>query len=87
MKFISKRAAQIAMTKAEKAYKSAISAFYDSRGLDTYLSTYDKLQADIETARLHGVEVYDSARAQGFYVQSYHFGYNATRELISDNVD
>lgn len=85
MKFISKRAAQIAMTKAEKAYKSAISAFYDSLRRGDGL--YDKLQADIETARLHGVEVYDSARAQGFYVQSYHFGYNATRELISDNVD
>lgn len=87
MTSISKRAAQIAMTKAEKAYKAAIGTFYDSRGLDTYLKTYDTLQTNIETARLHGVKVYDSARAQGFYVQSYHFGYNATRELINDNVD
>jgi endogenous inhibitor of DNA gyrase (YacG/DUF329 family) len=31
--------------------------------------------------------VYDAAHAQGFYVYSWHFGANATRDLIAANMD
>jgi hypothetical protein len=41
----------------------------------------------LHIARCYAFAVYTAARAQGHYVRSYAFDYNATRELIANNMD
>lgn len=44
-------------------------------------------EAAKDAAWAYAKAVYDQARAQGFYVRSWHFGVNPTRDLIAANID
>lgn len=92
--FKSDRAAKMAMTKAEKAYVAARSAVASAR--HAYWTPADErptaealaeLEAASTKACEHAEAVYAAARAQGFWVRSWHFGHNPTRDLISANMD
>lgn len=91
--FKSERAAKIAMTKAEKAYMVTLgkagSAYCDAMntpGADP-IEESRKAEAARTAAYEHGEAVYESAKASGFYVRSWYFGPNVTRDLIAANMD
>lgn len=93
-KFVSARAAKMAYTKAEKAAKAADSAVAKRIGEARKTGYGDEEHTEIRrleqaAQRLwdEARAIYESARAQEFYVYSYHFGYNATRDLIRANID
>lgn len=101
MTFKSEQAAKVAYKKAEKAAMQTrnASAFVDQtvnaelpwdgteeRAAAREAFTKAVIAADVaawERARC----IYDAARAQGFWIKSYHFGYNPTRDLIAANID
>lgn len=92
--FKSDRAAKMAMTKAEKAYVAARSAVASAR--HAYWTPADErptaetvaeLEAASTKACEHAEAVYAAAHAQGFWVRSWHFGHNPTRDLIAANMD
>ena len=92
--FKSARAAKLAMTKAENAYKAALAAFgnkfreISSRpDHDAWSKEYEAAKSVLEDARLMGNAVYAQAQAQRFYVKTWYFGSNPTRDLIRDNMD
>lgn len=93
-KFKSDRAAKIAYTKAEKAAKAAedlVAArvrVARNEGYDTEaFSEIRRLELDAEQLWDEARAIYNAAREQRFYVHSYKFGYNATRDLIRANMD
>lgn len=93
-KFKSERAAKVAYKKAENAAKEA------DRATSVHVQEARRTgYGDEETTDIRRLEsaaqrlwdeahaIYKSAREQGFFVYSYHFGYNATRDLIRANID
>lgn len=93
-KFKSARSAKIAFTKAENAAKVADSAvakrIEEARrtgyGFDDH-AEIRKLELDAEQLWDAARAIYNAANAQEFYIYSARFGYNATRDLIRDNID
>lgn len=94
--FKSDRAAKMAMTKAEKAYVAASGARQEAQhaywrdAVNDRSKTAEALaeaEAAYAKALAHAENVYAGARAQGFWVRSWHFGHNPTRDLISANMD
>lgn len=92
--FKSDRAAKLAFRKVEKTAKAARDARvnFDCAQRETGWSE----EAFAESRRLKAIEdtawetasqVYNRVRAEGFWVRSWHFGYNPTRDLISQNID
>ena len=94
--FKSDRAAKMAMTKAEKAYVATRDARHDAQhaywrdGSSDRSKTAEALaeaEAAYTKALDHAEAVYAGAKAQGFWVRSWHFGPNTTRDLIQANMD
>ncbi len=92
--FKSNRSAQIAMTKAENAYNEARNIVNTKRHEGRDRADWETFNAELlvcedneQIARCYAFAVYTAARAQEFYVRSYAFNYNATRELIAMNID
>lgn len=94
--FKSDRAAKMAMTKAEKAYVAARGARQEAQhaywrdAVNDRSETAEALasaEAAYTKALDHAEAVYAGARAQGFWVRSWHFGPNTTRDLIQANMD
>lgn len=88
--FKSRQAAQVAMTKAEKAYYAAMAwrnEVHHGPFCARKESEYRAADAALEAARLHACAVYANAERQGLYVRSYSFGVNPTRDLILANID
>jgi hypothetical protein len=97
--FKSRRAAQLAMTKAEKAYVAAIAE--DRAALSNWVATPCNVPERVEAADArrnaalvgiklaceHAQAIYSQAFKQGFFVRSWHFGCNPTRDLIAANID
>lgn len=91
--FKSRRAAQIAMTKAERLYENAMvlcNGAYQRgmqiEGVDP-LAYFESMRANRDAAFDNGAAIYAAARAHGFYVRCYFFGPNTTRDLIAANMD
>lgn len=94
--FKSDRAAKMAMTKAEKAYVAMRDARQEAQHAYWRDATNDRSKTEEALASAeaaytkavdHAEAVYAGARAQGFWVRSWHFGYNPTRDLIAANMD
>lgn len=91
--FKSALAAKSAMTKAERAYVDAMGKAGSirhqsfSEGWENGEAARQEAKAAMEAARLHAQAVYDQAQAQGFWVKSWYFSHNPTRELILNNMD
>jgi hypothetical protein len=92
--FKSERAAKMAYTKSDKAYEEARSAVNRQRNEfnkdgwnEERFAIVRALEAKAEESRLASKAVYDQATAQGFWIDSYHFGTNPTRDLIAANMD
>lgn len=93
MVFKSQRAAQMAMTKAEKAYTNACRAanvaYRDAMASDADpMAAHDAAVKARSEAWDHGAAVYSAAKTQGYWVLSWHFSdSNPTRDLIAANID
>lgn len=103
MTFKSERAAKMAYTKAENAWEAKRSEGFTARdtyreafrtvgSMDS--AEYEALKAtealcEVEAKALFEKmhEIYNAAKAQKFYVRSWHFGVNPTRDLIAANMD
>jgi hypothetical protein len=91
--FKSNLAAKMAMTKAERAYEDAMRADADARreswklDCDEGRAMRDAAEAALDVAREYAEAVYAQAQAQGFYVKTWYFGSNPTRDLIHANID
>lgn len=96
--FKSERAAKMAMTKAERAYVDArgkANGHYgrcvtDPNNTKPWEEIREEEHALIaEADRLYDIAkaTYDMARSQNFWVKSWHFGCNPTRDLIRANMD
>ena len=67
------------MVRAEDAGAAEVRAEYDA-AIAPFVAAEDSTWN-------HMKAVYDAAKAQDFYCHSHHLGYNATRELILQNID
>ena len=91
--FKSERAAKMAMTKAENAYveamRAANCAYQDAMGMEGVDPLEFMRQKETERVAAYAVgeAIYNQARAQGFWVKSWYFGSNVTRDLIAANMD
>lgn len=92
--FKSERAAKMAYTKAENAWEEARSAvnrqsseFNQDGWNEERFAIVRAMEAKADEKRLAAKAVYDQARSQGFWIKSYHFNYNPTRDLIAANMD
>ncbi len=91
--FKSRRAAQIHMTRAERAYVDAMVASNCAyltamqAGHPSPLTYCEEMQARRDEACDKAVAIYRAAIQQGFWVRSWHFGSNPTRDLIAANID
>lgn len=91
--FKSRRAAQIHMTKAERAYVEAnvrANCAYHTAieaGHESPLTYCDEMRAESDAAFDRASAIYQAATQQGFWVRSWHFGVNPTRDLIHANMD
>ncbi len=91
--FKSERAAKMAMTKAEKAYVEALGvagrAYRDAMGMPGVdpIEYWREKEALRDQPYKAALAVYEQAKSQGFWVRSWHFGYNPTRDLIAANID
>ena len=92
--FKSVRAAQIAMTKAERAMDAASQAQRvkedarrDCADWETHAAELVLVEDAAHIARAYAFALYMAARAQEFYVKSWAFNYNPSRELAQNNVD
>jgi len=105
--FKSERAAKMAYTKAENAWKTAGASRV--RHTEDHLRPWpcvedsdvgdwaDEARAVIAKGKeLQSAEdgafeamraIYDQAKTQGFWIDSWHFGHNPTRDLIAANMD
>lgn len=101
MTFKSELAAKMAYKKAEKAALVTRNASHfvdesvnvvlpwdgtEERAAEREAFMKAIIAADV-SAWAHARCIYDAARAQGFWIKSWHFGYNATRDLIAANID
>lgn len=93
-KFKNARAAKIAYTKAENAWEKARAErnaqwceFAKTGFNEERFAVLRKMDESANALRSIAEAVYNAARAQGFYIRSWHFGYNATRDLIAANID
>ncbi len=95
MTFKSERAARIAYGKAERAMKATRGAANVSYTLDPVtgervlidLAVLKSMRDDADEKAAAAFAVYQAAHAQGFWISSYYFGENTTRDLISANID
>lgn len=101
--FKSERAAKMAYTKAENAWKAkrdeASAAKWKVRDTMREQGSMDSAEYDRLTALEKSCEeeakalfdvmraVYEQATAQKFFVSAWHFGTNPTRDLIAANMD
>lgn len=97
--FKSERAAKMAFTKAEKAWRAAqgeTAGYYgrcmqdpnNRRTTEEIFADLRKLEALRDEARDNAESIYRAARAQGFWITSWEFAeVNPTRDLISANMD
>ena len=101
--FKSERAAKTAYTKAENAWEAKRSEGWAARDTirETMRTIGSMPSAEYEALEATRIRcegeakvlfeemraVYDQATAQGFYVKSWHFGCNPTRDLIAANID
>lgn len=92
--FKSDRAAKIVMTKAERAYNAARdaenaknSARRDCTDWEAHAAELILVEDAMHIARAYAFAIYTAARAQGFYVRSWTFDSNTTRDLIAMNMD
>lgn len=90
--FKSARAARIAYGKAERhaetARNEAHHSFLAEHGYGEAYDTMIKPLDEAETAAWANAKaIYDAATAQKFWIDSYHFGHNPTRDLIRANMD
>jgi hypothetical protein len=101
--FKSERAAKVAYTKAEKAWEAKRSEGWrardtiretmrtvgrmDSDEYNTLKATYERCEEEAKTLFASMRAVYEQATKQKFYVRSWHFGANPTRDLIAANMD
>lgn len=101
--FKSERAAKTAYTKAENAYDAKRNEGFgardsyrqtlrehgsiDSAVYESLTATEERCAKEAEGLFEEMREIYDAATAQGFYVKSWHFGHNPTRDLIAANMD
>jgi hypothetical protein len=89
--FASARAAKMAMSKAEKAYSAALNARNVAKcgpWTEAREAAVNAAEAEVQAAAAMGRAVYAQARAQGFWVDSWHFAdVNPTRDLITANID
>lgn len=92
--FKSDRAAKQAMTRAEKAYvdarcvaNCAYREAMENPAIESPLEYQAEKQAEADRAWEYAQAVYNQARSQGFWVKSWHFGPNPTRDLIAANMD
>lgn len=100
-KFKSERAAKMAYTKAERAWYQARDAANGARWrlrhnednsprdgwTDEEEAAVVALEAEEACLADAAHETYKAVIAQGFWVHSYHFGHNPTRDLIRANID
>ena len=93
MFFKSQRSAQMAMTKAERAYTDACRkanvAYRDAMASDADpMVAHDAAVKARAEAWDRGSSVYAAAKSQGHWVRSWHFSdSNPTRDLIAANID
>ena len=92
--FKSDRAAKIAFRKAEKAAKTAQAARieYECAQRETGWSEEAfeealRLRAIEDAAWVEAATVYQKVRAEGYWVRSWDFNHNPTRDLIAANID
>lgn len=92
--FKSDRAAKLAFRKAEKAYYAARDAYnavlHKSRETgwdDEKFETLRKADEAMKAAADHAEAVYKKVLREGFWVKSWEFGNNPTRDLIAANMD
>ncbi len=91
--FKSERAAKMAYTKAAKVWREL------PGGTQVYRESMEDPTCDDPQARARAAdetrdaafermrEIYEQAKAQGFWIDSWHFGHNPTRDLIAANMD
>lgn len=92
--FKSERAAKLAFTKAEKAYVATLDAYNAANHAGREKGFNDEIFAAIRKAEDAKKAAYDAAegvykkvRAEGYFVKSWYFGTNPTRDLIAANMD
>lgn len=92
--FKSERAAKMAYTKAEKAWEAARGAtarqtheFNPGGWNEERFAVIRELRAK-EVPLFEAMRaIYEQATAQKFYIRTWHFGVNPTRDLVSANMD
>jgi hypothetical protein len=92
--FKSERAAKMAYTKAENAWEKmrgiamAQNHEYSKTGWNNERFAHlRKLEADAVPYFEAMRAIYNQAKSQGFFIRSWHFGVNPTRDLIAANMD
>jgi hypothetical protein len=101
--FKSERAAKQAYTRAENAWEAkrtegfqALNTIRETmrRVMSMDTAEYESLTATHERCEKEALvlfevmrAVYDAAKGQGFWIKSWHFGHNPTRDLIAANID
>lgn len=90
--YTSKRAAKIAVTKAENAYELAVrnrctDEWHSPRRWDDDNALSKRVNEYADQAYANLAATVAAATEQGFVVHSWHVGPNATRDLIAANMD
>lgn len=101
--FKSERAAKSAYTKAERAWMAKGNegatardtiretmrtvGSMDSAEYEALKATETRCEEEARVMFAAMEAIYVQATAQGFYVKSWHFGHNPTRDLIAANMD
>lgn len=100
--FKTNRAAKMAYTKAENRWEAKRAEGFAARDaaremmrsnsfiladLRTIEATQLRCEKEAEALFEEARSVYEQAKAQNFWVKSYHFGHNPTRDLIAQNID
>lgn len=79
----------------EAAYKAFPEGEERNAAREVYWAACDEIvnrprvqaEAAYETARQNALAIYEAATKQGFFIKSWWFGYNPTRDLIAANID
>lgn len=91
--FKSVRSAKVLFGKAQRRWYEAKEArierhqSYRADGLCAYDAIMKPLLAAEDAAFADMVRIYETAKAQGIYIRSFHLGSHATRDLIAANID
>lgn len=92
--FKSNRAAKMAYTKAEKVWNVAVNKAsslrheYNKDGWnEERFAAVRKLEDEAKPFFEIMREIYNQATSQGYFLPTWHFGTNATRDLIAANMD